>query len=97
MRAGLPFRMGAVVVRGIDVRAGVRDRLDLLDRPAQAVGVDQVGRRHAEELLHLGQAFAVVTDVVDLRRHRLAGGQVLQRHAQVDESAAGELHRRFPF
>ena len=58
--------MGAVVVRGVDVRAGVRDGLDLFDGPALAVGVDQVGRRHAEELLHLGQPFAVVADVVDL-------------------------------
>jgi kynurenine formamidase len=94
-RAGWPaFRLGAVMVRGVDVRAGVRDRLDPLDGPAVAVGVDQVGRRHAEELFHLRQTLAVVTHVLDLRGERLAPRQMLERNAQIDQFQAGKLHGR---
>ena len=67
-----------VVIGRVDMRAGVRDRLDLLDGPTLAVGVNEIGRRHAEELLHLRQPFAVVPNVMNLGRQRLAGRRCLR-------------------
>src|SRR5262245_48130148 len=72
--------------------AGVRDGPDFLDGPAVAIGVDEVLGLDAEELLHLGQSFAVVTDVMDLGRHGLAGGVVLKGDTEVDEPDAWEHH-----
>jgi hypothetical protein len=80
----------AVVVGGIDVGARVRDRPHLLDRPAQPAGVDEVLWLHAEEVTHLPQALSVVAVVADLRGQRLAGGVMLQWHAQVDQAVSGQ-------
>jgi hypothetical protein len=83
----LAFGQGAVVVGGIDVGDSVRHRLHFLDSPAQAIGPDEVLRPHAEEVLHLLEALAVVPDIINLRGQRLAGGVVVQGHAQVDQAA----------
>jgi hypothetical protein len=81
--------------RGIDVSAGVGDGLYLLDGPAQTARVDEVLGLHAEELPHLLEALAVVPCVADRGRHRLVGGPVLQRHAQVEQAEFPE-HRFGP-
>jgi hypothetical protein len=80
------------MIRGVDVRPRVGNRLDLLDGPAFAARVHQVGGRHAEELLHLRQPLAVVANVLNLRGQRFAGRKVFERHAQVDQSKARQLH-----
>lgn len=79
-------RSRSVVIRRIDVRAGVRDRGDLFNRPTLAVRVNQVFRLHSEELPHLDESFAVVRDVTNRRRQRFADGGVFERNAQVDDS-----------
>src|SRR5262249_26218916 len=82
----LAFGDRAIVIGRIYMRAGVRDRLHFLDRPAQAVRVEEVLGLYTEESLHLLQALGIVPHVPDLRRHRLAGSTVLQRYAQVDQA-----------
>ena len=92
----LPFRGRTVVVWGIDVGAGVRDRLHLLDRPAQPARVGQVFGPHAEEFPHLLQPLSLVRGVGDAGGDRLVGGGVLQGHAEVDQAHLAEQgHRPF--
>jgi len=81
------------VVRGIDMRARVGDGLDLLDRPAKAIGPSQIFGLHAKQLLHLAQPLRIVSDIADLGRHRLADGVVFERHAQIDKAALAEHGR----
>jgi len=58
----------AVVIGGIDMSTGVRYRLQLLDRPAQTVGVDEILALHTEELLPLLEALTVVASMLDVVR-----------------------------
>ena len=75
---------GPVMVRRVDVGAGVRDGGDLLDGPTLAVGKNQVVGRDTEELLHLRQPLARVIDIMYRRWHGLAHGMMSQRHTEID-------------
>ena len=79
------------MIGSIDVGAGVRDSADLFDGPALTLRVDEVLRPDAKELLHLVAAGNFVRSVTDLGGQRLAGSQVLERDAEVDD-AVGRKH-----
>ena len=65
------------MIRSIDMRAGVRDRLDLFHGPTQAMRPDEVFGLHAEEALHLLESVGVVTDVMDFGWQGFADSVVL--------------------
>ncbi len=67
------------------MRARVRDRLNLFDRPALPVGIDKILGLNPEEPLHLREPFSGVVDVMNTRRHGLAGRLVLERNTEIDD------------
>ena len=83
-RAGrLAFGRRGVVIRGVDVGAGVRDRANLFDRPAAPLGIDQVVRPHAQKNRCIcSRPSPSWRHIVNVGRHRLAGGLMLERHAR---------------
>ncbi len=89
---------GSVVVRGIEMRTGVRRETDVLCGPAQTTGQLFSGETGTKKTCHLLRAGQVV-HVVDLGNQpgRVTGKAIFEGDAKVDETGTGFSRHFYSF
>jgi hypothetical protein len=87
---GLALGRFSVVIRGVDVCGRVAADRQILNRPAMAIGVDEVLGFRPEDVHHPLQPASRMRHVLDSRLCELSGGIVLERDAEVDEADPSE-------